>query len=80
MGAGWVLQYDGQCITLPGFKVEEICGCVDKNKIALVADTKDFSLRLNEFKDNILKIMELPPIENNLWEQKRDEFIKKVRQ
>ena len=80
MGAGWVLQYEGQCITLPGFEVKNVKGCVDNNKIALVADATDFSLRLNDFKDNILRIMELPAIENNLWEQKRDEFINKVRQ
>lgn len=78
MGAGWVLQYEGQCITLPGFDVTNIKGCVDKDKIALVTDSSDFKLRLNEFKDQILSLMCLPSIENNLWEQKRDEFVNKA--
>ncbi len=79
MGAGWVLQYDGQCIVLPKYNVNDIKGCIDKNKIALVVDNNDFNLRLNEFKDNIIKIMGLEGINNNLWEQKRDEFINKVK-
>lgn len=78
MGAGWVLQYDYQCITLPGFSVNSIKGCVNVNRKALVLDSKNMKFDLNNFKDKIIKLMDLPEIDSTIWEMKRDRFIEDI--
>ena len=80
MGAGWVLQYDYQCITLPGFSPKDIKGCVNPNQKALVLDSNHLKADLNTFKEKISKIMKLETIDQNLWEMKRDRFVDTVTQ
>ena len=79
MGAGWVLQYDYQCITLPGFSPNDIKGCVDAKKKALVLDSETLRLELNDFIDEIVKLMKLPPIDPKLLETKKDRFISAIK-
>ena len=79
MGAGWVLLYDYQCVTLPGFSPNDIKGCVDTKKKALVLDSETLGLELNDFKNDIIKLMGLPSIDPKIWEMKRDRFIEEIK-
>ena len=78
MGAGWVLQYDYQCVLLPGFSAGKIKGCVSGSRKALRLDSDNLKTELNNFKESVVKMMGLPSINVNLWERKRDEFINKI--
>ena len=79
MGAGWVLQYDYLCVLLPGFSPNDVKGCVNNRKKAMLLDSDKLKYELNTFKDSLVNMMGVPAIDNNLWEQKRDQFIDSIR-
>jgi len=79
MGAGWVLQNDYLCVTLPGFSPSDIKGCVDTKKKALVLDSETLGLELNDFKDYVIRLMGIPAIDAKIWEMKRDRFISAIK-
>lgn len=79
MGAAWVLQTTYQSILLPGFSYKEINGAINPRTISLVLDNEEtVNYRLNELKDNILKEFGLSVMDVNVWERKRNNFIKSI--
>ena len=81
MGAAWILETDSSVLLLPGFKHQDVRGVVDSGKLSISFDSNDDLVRgeLNQFKDNIIKEFNLREIDETLWENIRDSFIKTIR-
>ena len=73
MGAAWVMSKEYVHILINGFEFNQIEGAVDPQKIGFKIEDK---YRLNEFKDNLIKELRLPPVAN--WPQIRDEFLSEI--
>lgn len=80
MGAAWILKNDALSILVPGFEVDKIKGCVNKNEIAIRLDANESELypRLNEFKEKIDEEFKLDGLAHTIWERKRGDFVKKI--
>lgn len=78
MGAVWVLQSSYSTILLPKFEFKDVRGAINPNRISIKLDSPEVSARLNELKDNMVKIFNLPPISQTKWERSRDTFIDKI--
>lgn len=81
MGAAWVLRSTVTSILLPGFGFESMTGVVSNQSIAIKLDGQELELqdKLNQLYDNIVKEFMLPKKADIIWQQKRDSFIKSVR-
>lgn len=76
MGAAWLIKSEYQVVLLPGFDYTEISGTLNPRTIGFkLDDKKNRNHSLNEMKDNILKKLELPPVDQNIWERYRDKFL-----
>lgn len=78
MGAAWVLQSSYSTILLPKFEFKNIRGAINPNRISIKLDSSEVSARLNELKDNMIKIFNLAPISQSKWERNRNTFIEKI--
>lgn len=79
MGAAWVLRSDYTTILLPNFEFKNIRGAINPNRIGIKLDSQDTSARLNELKDNMVKIFKLEPVSQTKWERHRTIFMDKIR-
>lgn len=84
MGASWITQKNSIGILLPGFDIEDLGNsCYDKQSISIIFNQEDseVSHRLNQLKETIEKLFpgEVKSIKWSRWEEKRNEFISKVR-
>ena len=84
MGASWMTKTDSIGILLPGFDIKDLGNsCYDKQSISVVFDQelKEVKHRLNQLKETIERLFPEKVKEINLsrWEEKRDEFIEKVK-
>ena len=84
MGASWMTKTESIGILLPGFDLENLGnGCYDKQSISVIfnQDIKEINHRLNQLKGTVEKMF--PDMKTYInpsrWEEKRDEFIEKVR-
>lgn len=80
MGAAWVLKTNFSCILTCDMDYADIDGVVPKNNIYIkgVLD-RDNQGRLNEFKSELVDFFNLENVvEGITWEEKRDDFLKKV--
>lgn len=75
MGATWITDKLPTVILLPNFTYSQIEGAIDVSKIHFTMEEKD---RLNEFKNKLIEEFDLSPLDNDRWETKRDEFVKKI--
>lgn len=78
MGAAWILQSAYTTILLPNFDFKNIQGAINPNKVSIKLDNPDLSARLNELKDNIVKIFGLSSISQTKWERCKDMFISNI--
>lgn len=80
MGAAWVTATNKDLLLLPGFKFEDIKGCIDKNTagISLDSDEKLLKTRLGALKNYLISELALPPVLDVDWENYRDRFIEEV--
>lgn len=80
MGAAWVLKNSCTSILLPGFKVEDMKGVVNKNEVAIKLDCEEIELKdkLNQLYDTITDEFALRKKSESLWEQDRDCFIQGI--
>ena len=81
MGAAWVMRCKWTGFLLPGFTFNKLAGCIDKNQICIkLADPDIITLkqRLREFRDDIIEEFGLESINEDEWEEKRDEFLDKI--
>ena len=80
MGAAWVTKASDTLLLLPGFKFEDIKGCIDPTEIGIKLDGDDAELkhRLGELKDTLVLEHNLNSYSGPRWERHRDDFIKSV--
>lgn len=64
---------------MPGFTFDELAGCIDKNQICIKLDDPDIKQRLREFRNGIIKEFGLESINEDEWEEKRDDFLDKIK-
>lgn len=84
MGASWMTQTDNIGILLPGFDIKDLGNsCYDKHSISIIfnQEEKETKHRLNQLKETIEKLFpdDVRKIDWSRWEEKRDEFIEKVK-
>ena len=78
MGAAWILKNDYLTFILPGLTVDSLDRtCIGKNNIAAIWNGSDINARMNEFKDKMIDLFDISSPDQNRWENRRDEFIKK---
>ena len=82
MGAAWVTATHKDLLLLPGFKFDDIKGCIDKNTAGISLDSEDKLLkaRLGGLKNSLISEFHLNPILDIDWEEYRDQFIREVRE
>ena len=81
MGAAWAFKNKWDAILVPGFDFNKIDGCIDKEQISIKLDIEDeFMLKhyLGALKDELIKEFVLSPMDDTIWERKRDEFLQKI--
>lgn len=82
MGAAWVMRCKWTGLLLPGFIFDKLAGCIDKNQICIKLDDPDIitlKQRLRQFRDDIIKEFGLESIDEDEWEEKRDDFLNKIK-
>lgn len=84
MGASWITKTDSIGILLPGFDIKDLGNsCYDKQSISIIFDQeeKETRHRLNQLKETVEKLFpdDVRKIDWSRWEEKRDEFIEKVK-
>lgn len=73
MGAAWAMSKEYVSILIKGFDFSKIEGTVDAQKIGFkIEDT----YRLDEFKNNLVRELRLPPPQN--WEAEREQFLSQI--
>ena len=78
MGAAWVLQTDYCSILTKDMQKEEMCGVFDDHTIFLKVDAPQVEARMNELKDTLTDMFDLPAMTDTTWERKRNSFLKAV--
>ena len=79
MGAAWVMRCKWTGLLLPGFTFDKLAGCIDKNQICIKLDDPDIKQRLREFRNGIIEEFGLGSINEDEWEEKRDDFLNKIK-
>lgn len=84
MGASWMTQKDSIGILLPGFEMKDLGNsCYDKQSISIIFDQeeKETRHRLNQLKEIVEGLFPdaARKIDWSRWEEKRNEFIEKVK-
>lgn len=74
-GAIWAWDKRYQEILSPTFDHSRIGGLLDKQPTWFVSTDK---YRLNTFKEQLEKMFDLDPLQQNAWEKARDEFIDQI--
>ena len=64
---------------MPGFTFDKLAGCIDKNQICIKLDDPDIKQRLREFRNGIIEEFGLGSINEDEWEEKRDDFLDKIK-
>ena len=78
MGAAWVLQTDYCSILTKDMQKEEMCGVFDDHTIFLKVDAPQVEARMNELKNTLTDMFDLPAMTDTTWERKRNTFLKAV--
>ena len=82
MGAAWVIRNDYTSFLLPDFGFGEMTGVVDSKSIAIKLDNDEVEVKdkLNQLYEAIVSEFGLTKKTNIIWEQKRDRFIREVKE
>lgn len=78
MGAAWVLKTDCFSFLVKGFDYNEMDGVIDRRIVSVKVDTSDARARLNELKNMLIPLFKPQGINEDRWEEHRDEFLNKV--
>lgn len=84
MGASWMTKTDSIGVLLPGFDIDDLGNsCYDKQSVSILFKHEDNEIchRLNQLKEIVEKLFpdEIRNINWSRWEEKRNEFIAKVK-
>lgn len=84
MGASWMTKTDSIGILLPSFDIKDLGNsCYDKQSISIIfdQDIRELNHRLNQLKETVEKLFtdKVAGISWSRWEEKRDEFVEKIK-
>lgn len=74
-GAVWVMDKKYQEILYPNMDRNKIQGLLDKQPISFCSNDV---MRLNTFKEQVEKMFDLSPVNQNYWETARNTFVDKI--
>lgn len=82
MGAAWALKTEYSSLLLPGFEFREMTGVVNSQTIAIKLDNDEAEVKdkLNQLYAKLITEFGLTRKADIIWEQKRDRFIKEVKE
>ncbi len=82
MGAAWVLRKNCTSFLLPGFNFEDMTGAINGKSIAIKLDNDETEVKdkLNQLYDTVIDEFGLTEKAAVVWEQKRDRFIKEIKE
>ncbi len=82
MGAAWALKTEYSSLLLPGFGFGEMTGVVNSQTIAIKLDNDEVEVKdkLNQLYARLIEEFGLTRKADIIWEQKRDRFIKEVKE
>lgn len=80
MGAAWALKTNHTSVLLPGFEFEDMKGVINADRIAIKLDNDIIEVKdkLNQVRRQLEKEFNLSPVQDTIWEQARDRFIKSI--
>lgn len=82
MGAAWALRNNFTSVLLPGFEFDDMKGVVNNANISIKLDNTDDEVKdkLNQLRNLLISEFELKRKADILWEKKRDQFIKRIKE
>lgn len=82
MGAAWALRNKCTSILLPNFDFSEMKGVVNGSTISIKLDNPETELKdkLNQLYEQLVQEFNLRKKKDVIWEQKRDSFIKAIKE
>ena len=82
MGAAWALKTEYSSLLLPGFGFGEMAGVVNSQAIAIKLDNDEVEVKdkLNQLYAKLIEEFGLTRKTDVIWEQKRDRFIREVKE
>lgn len=79
MGAAWILQDQYQTILLPKFDFKDIDGAINPRNISFKLDDKLYrNASIGEFKDNIIKFLQIDSVDSSVWDYHRQRFFEAI--
>lgn len=80
MGAAWALKANQTSLLLPGFDFNDMKGVVNGERIAIKLDNDIVEVKdkLNQVRKQLEREFSLLPVQDTIWEQARDRFIKSI--
>lgn len=79
MGAAWVLKRQYQSILLPEFEYKDMEGAINPRNISFKLDDKYNRVpSLGEFKDNVVKFLQLNSVDSSAWDYSRERFFSEI--
>lgn len=78
MGAAWVLKSKHCSFLTKGFPYEKMKGVVNADEISIKVDDDQAKHRLNQPKDELVRLFNTGFVDQNKWEWKRDQFLERV--
>ena len=78
MGAAWVLRSNYRTILLPGFEYKNIQGAINPMKVSMKIDAASVKDYLEDLKIQVEQFFDFAPVSHRIWENDRDNFLKKI--
>lgn len=78
MGAAWVLQSDHSSFLTSDMEFDKMDAVVDNAEISVKINADDAKPRMTSWMERILKWFNKPMVDISLWENERDDFLRKV--
>lgn len=80
MGAAWVLHSEYYSFLTKDMEFDKMSAVVNNHEIACKVDSSEAKDRLDDWQRDVLQFFGKPAVTNwSIWEQNRDEFLRKVR-
>ena len=79
MGAAWIAQSDYSSFLTSDMSYEQMDAVVRNTEIAIKVDTNDANFRLNDWLNRLLRWLNKPAVETNVWEYHRGIFLNTVK-
>lgn len=80
MGAAWAMKSKDISFLLPGFEFSDMKGVINGDRIAIKVDNDATEVKdkLNQLRQMLVKEFALKPVQDIIWEEARDKFIKEI--